>query len=42
MDLAAENQVEIPITEQVHAILNENKPPGDAIRAVMERPAKRE
>lgn len=42
MDLAAEAQVEIPITEQVHAILREDKPPADAIRDVMERPAKRE
>ena len=42
MDLAAENQVEIPITELVHAILNEGKPPADAIRDAMERPAKRE
>ena len=42
MDLAAENQVEIPITRQVHAILHEGKPPADAIRDMMERPAKRE
>jgi glycerol-3-phosphate dehydrogenase (NAD(P)+) len=42
MDLAAEMQIELPITEQVHAILHEGKPPGDAIRDVMDRPAKRE
>jgi glycerol-3-phosphate dehydrogenase (NAD(P)+) len=42
MDLAAELQIELPITEQVHAILHEGKPPGEAIRDVMERPAKRE
>jgi glycerol-3-phosphate dehydrogenase (NAD(P)+) len=42
MDLAAEAQIELPITEQVHAILHEGKPPADAIRDVMERPAKRE
>lgn len=42
MDLAAEVQIELPITEQVHAILHEGKSPADAIRDVMERPAKRE
>ena len=42
MDLAAEAQIELPITEQVHAILHEGKPPAEAIRDVMERPAKRE
>jgi glycerol-3-phosphate dehydrogenase (NAD(P)+) len=42
IDLATELQIELPITEQVHAILREGKPPADAIRDVMERPAKRE
>lgn len=42
LDLAGEIQVELPITEQVHAILREGKSPADAIRDVMERPAKRE
>ena len=42
LDLAAELQIELPITEQVHAILREGKSPADAIRDVMERPAKRE
>ena len=42
MDLAGELQVELPITEQVHAILREGKAPADAIRHVMERPAKPE
>jgi glycerol-3-phosphate dehydrogenase (NAD(P)+) len=42
LDLAAEVQIELPITEQVHAILREGKCPADAIRDVMERPAKRE
>jgi glycerol-3-phosphate dehydrogenase (NAD(P)+) len=42
MDLAAELQIELPITEQMHAILREGKSPFDAIRDVMERPAKRE
>lgn len=42
IDLAAEVQVELPITQQVHAILREGKSPADAIRDVMERPAKPE
>ncbi len=42
LDLAAEASVELPITEQVNAILNEGKSPVDAIREVMERPVRRE
>jgi glycerol-3-phosphate dehydrogenase (NAD(P)+) len=42
IDLATEVQIELPITQQVHAILREGKSPADAIRDVMERPAKRE
>jgi glycerol-3-phosphate dehydrogenase (NAD(P)+) len=42
MDLASEAQIELPITEQVHAILREGKSPAAAIREVMERPAKSE
>lgn len=42
LDLAAEASVELPIAEQVNAILNEGKSPADAIRDVMERPSKRE
>jgi len=42
LDLAAEAGVELPITEQVNAILNEGKSPADAIREVMERPVRRE
>jgi glycerol-3-phosphate dehydrogenase (NAD(P)+) len=42
LELAAEAQIELPITEQVHAILREGKAPAEAIREVMERPAKRE
>jgi glycerol-3-phosphate dehydrogenase (NAD(P)+) len=42
LDLATAANVELPITEQVNAILHEGKPPGDAIRDVMERPSKRE
>ena len=42
LDLATEANVELPITEQVNAILHEGKSPTDAIRDVMERPSKRE
>jgi glycerol-3-phosphate dehydrogenase (NAD(P)+) len=40
--LAREHGVEMPITEQVDAILRSGKSPGDAIREIMERPLKRE
>jgi glycerol-3-phosphate dehydrogenase (NAD(P)+) len=40
--LAREHQIEMPITEQVDAILHAGKPPRDAIRDIMERPLKRE
>jgi glycerol-3-phosphate dehydrogenase (NAD(P)+) len=40
--LAREKQVDMPITEQVNAILNEGKSPAAAIREIMERPQKRE
>lgn len=40
--LAAEAMVELPITEQVSAILHQSKSPKDAIRSIMERPLKRE
>lgn len=42
LDLATEHNVELPITEQVNAILHEGKSPSEAIREVMERPSKRE
>ena len=42
LDLAAEAKVELPITEQVNAILHEGKSPQDAIQSVMERPRKPE
>jgi glycerol-3-phosphate dehydrogenase (NAD(P)+) len=42
LGLAAEAQVELPITEQVNAILHQGKSPADAIRDVMDRPAKQE
>jgi glycerol-3-phosphate dehydrogenase (NAD(P)+) len=40
--LAREHGVEMPITEQVDAILHSGKSPKDAIREIMERPLKRE
>src|SRR6202171_413340 len=40
--LASEAQIELPITEQVNAILHSGKAPSDAIREIMERPLKRE
>jgi len=42
LDLSTEVQVELPITEQVHAILHEGKSPADAIRSVMVRPSRPE
>ena len=40
--LAREHQIEMPITEQVDAILHAGKSPQDAIQDIMERPLKRE
>jgi glycerol-3-phosphate dehydrogenase (NAD(P)+) len=40
--LAREHQIEMPITEQVDAILHAGKSPKDAIGDIMERPLKRE
>jgi glycerol-3-phosphate dehydrogenase (NAD(P)+) len=40
--LAREAGVELPITEQVSAILGQGRPPREAIRNIMERPQKRE
>src|SRR5882724_5226628 len=40
--LAREHEIEMPITEQVDAILHSGKSPKDAIRDIMERPLKRE
>jgi glycerol-3-phosphate dehydrogenase (NAD(P)+) len=42
LELASEARVELPITEQVNAILHQSKSPRDAIRSIMERPLKRE
>jgi glycerol-3-phosphate dehydrogenase (NAD(P)+) len=40
--LAREAKVELPITEQVAAILHNGKAPREAIRDIMERPQRRE
>jgi glycerol-3-phosphate dehydrogenase (NAD(P)+) len=40
--LSRERRIELPITEQVHSILHLGNSPRDAIRAIMERPLKRE
>jgi glycerol-3-phosphate dehydrogenase (NAD(P)+) len=40
--LAREAAIELPITEQVDAILHHGRPPLEAIRNIMERPQKRE
>jgi glycerol-3-phosphate dehydrogenase (NAD(P)+) len=40
--LAREAAIELPITEQVEAILHQGRPPREAIRSIMERPLKRE
>jgi glycerol-3-phosphate dehydrogenase (NAD(P)+) len=42
IDLAGAASIELPISEQVYAILHQGKPPRDAIRDIMERPLKRE
>lgn len=42
LGLARENRIELPITEQVHSILHLGNPPREAIRAIMERPLRRE
>ena len=40
--LARDNHIELPITQQVHSILHLGNPPREAIRAIMERPLRRE
>jgi glycerol-3-phosphate dehydrogenase (NAD(P)+) len=42
LDLARERSIELPITEQVYSILYLGNSPRDAIRAIMERPLRRE
>ncbi|MGH9669354.1 MAG: NAD(P)H-dependent glycerol-3-phosphate dehydrogenase [Terriglobales bacterium] len=41
-ELARRKNVEMPITEQMHSILNQGKPPQEAIRELMTRPGKTE
>jgi glycerol-3-phosphate dehydrogenase (NAD(P)+) len=40
--LARRQSVEMPITEQMHAVLNEGRAPAQAIRELMERRLKQE
>jgi glycerol-3-phosphate dehydrogenase (NAD(P)+) len=40
--LARDRRIELPITEQVYSILRLGNSPRDAIRAIMERPLRRE
>jgi len=40
--LALDARIELPITEQVDAILHHGRSPREAIRSIMERPLKRE
>ena len=42
LGLARRHRIEMPITEQVHLILHEEKSPKDAIRELMNRPGKEE
>lgn len=42
VELARTHGVEMPITEQMHALLNRGKPPREAIQALMTRTSKRE
>ena len=42
VQLARKHKVELPITEQMYAVLNEGKSPQAAIQALMTRSAKRE
>lgn len=42
LSLGRERNIELPITEQVHSILHLGNSPRDAIRAIMERPLRRE
>ncbi len=42
VDLACKTKTEMPITQQMHAILHQGKPPRDAIHELMTRPGKGE
>lgn len=42
LGLASRHGIEMPITQQIHALLHEEKSPKDAIRELMSRPGKEE
>jgi glycerol-3-phosphate dehydrogenase (NAD(P)+) len=42
MDLAAQLQVELPITRKMYAVLHDAQPPSDAVRELMDRSLKEE
>jgi glycerol-3-phosphate dehydrogenase (NAD(P)+) len=42
VQLAKAREVEMPITEQIHAVLNQGKPPREAIHELMTRSSKSE
>ena len=42
LGLAARHGIEMPITEQIHALLHEERSPKDAIRELMSRPGREE
>jgi len=42
VDLSKKHGIEMPITEQMYAVLRLNRPPKEAIRELMERSLKRE
>ncbi|HYA95046.1 MAG TPA: NAD(P)H-dependent glycerol-3-phosphate dehydrogenase [Terriglobales bacterium] len=42
VDLACKSKIEMPITQQMHFILHDGKPPRDAIHELMTRPGKGE
>ena len=42
VDLACKTRIEMPITQQMHAILHQGKPPREAIHELMTRPGKGE
>jgi glycerol-3-phosphate dehydrogenase (NAD(P)+) len=42
LELARKAHIEMPITEQMHAVLNQGRAPRDAIRELMERRLKQE
>ena len=41
-ELAAEHQVEMPITEQMYAVVHQGRNPSEAVRALMNRDPKSE